>query len=411
MRKAFKIAIFVLAGVATLVGAFVAFVAIRGIPHYQPERVELAVESTPERVARGHKLAKLLCVGCHLDPSTRQLTGKFMADAPPEFGHIFSRNITRDPEHGIGSWSDAEIAVLLRTGIARDGRYIPPYMSKLPHLADEDLFSIIAFLRSDDPLVAPVPRDPPGQSEPSFLTKLLSNLVFKPLPFPQKAIPLPPESNQVAYGRYLVFNLDCWTCHSADFKTMNVMEPEKTPGYLGGGNLLLDLDHRVVRSANITFDAETGIGRWSKEDFVRAMRQGVRPDHRPVLYPMMPMPDLSDSDLSAIYAYLKTVPKLYHAVERAAPPKIAGEDQGKKLYYRYGCYGCHGDDGVGIADLRQAAVHFPTDAALIQWIRNAPSIKPGTTMPKWEGIIKDEEFPLLAAYVKKLGARTRTAAR
>ena len=405
MRKALKIGGIVVLALVALVGAFAGFVAVRGIPTYEPGHLKLRVESTPARVERGRKFAKLLCAECHMDPTTRQLTGKRMADAPAEFGPIVSGNITRDREHGIGSWTDGELVYLLRTGIRRDGQYIPPYMAKLPHMADEDVFSIIAFLRSDDPLVAPAAVDPPGKTQPSFLTKFLSTVAFKPLSYPRAPIARPDETDKIRYGRYLTVNLDCWTCHSADFKTMNTMEPEKTPGYLGGGNALLDFGQREVRSANLTFDAETGIGRWSEADFVRAVRDGVRPNGRMVMYPMEPLPELTPEDVSAMYAYLKTVPKLRNAVARATPPQVNDGAPGKRLYYQYGCYGCHGDNGVGVADLRQAGQRYPNDAALIAWIKNAPSQRPGTHMPKWEGIVKEEEFAPLAAYVRELGAR------
>ncbi|MFT3925046.1 MAG: hypothetical protein QM778_21100 [Myxococcales bacterium] len=265
--------------------------ASRGIPHYEAKRIDLKVEVTPERVARGERFAKILCAECHMNPSTKQLTGKRMQEAPEQFGPIYSRNITKHAEKGIGSWTDGELAYLLRTGIARDGRYIPPYMAKLPHLADEDLYAIIAFLRSDSPLVEAAAVDPPGQTAPSLLTKLLANVAWKPLPYPERKIPLPNPADKVALGRYLVVNFECWTCHSADFKTINPMEPEKTPGFMGGGNPTLDLAGRVVPSANLTFD-ETGIGSWSEADFVRAVREGVTPKGKAVLFPMGAMPEI-----------------------------------------------------------------------------------------------------------------------
>src|SRR3954471_16041539 len=153
MKRALRGIGYVVAGVLVLVGGFIAYCAIDGIPHFKQPVVDVHVEVTPERVARGKKLASLLCAECHKNPTTGKLTGKLMEDAPREFGEIHSRNITGSKEHGIGAWSDGEIVALLRTGIARDGRYTPPWMSKLPHMADEDLHSIVAFLRSDDPMV------------------------------------------------------------------------------------------------------------------------------------------------------------------------------------------------------------------------------------------------------------------
>src|SRR6478672_9085483 len=139
-------------------------------------------------------------------------------------------------------------------------------MVKLPNLSDEDLFSIIAFLRSDDPLVYAADVDPPGTTTPSFLTKFLSHVAFKPLPYPSQPIQAPAATDKIARGRYLVAGLDCFPCHSADFKTMNVLAPEKSPGYMGGGNLVNDLRGKPIYSANLTSDVETGIGKWSEAD-------------------------------------------------------------------------------------------------------------------------------------------------
>lgn len=407
MRRALKILGLVVAALVVAVGGFLAYVAIDGIPRYPVEKVDLKVTATPERVARGKKLAVMLCAGCHLDPTTRQLTGKHMADAPPEFGVIYSPNITQHPVKGIGSWTDGQLAYLLRTGVKRDGLYAPPWMVKLPHLSDEDLASIIAFLRSGDPLVAAVDANPPGITRPSFLTKFLAHTAFRKLPYPQHPIDAPPTSDRVVYGRYLVLALECYSCHSADFKTMDIWNPEKSVGYFGGGNPLRDLRGRTVRSANITPDEETGIGRWSEQDFKRAMRSGFRPDRTVIRYPMSPFPELSDEELSAMYAYLRTVPKIRNAVPPPPAADLANLSRGQQLYETYGCGSCHGDNGVGIADLRQAAQHYPSRDQLKAWIKDAPSIKPETRMPAWEGVIAEAEYDPLMDYVLELGARRR----
>jgi mono/diheme cytochrome c family protein len=390
--------------VLALVAGLALYVQIDGIPRYSHVAPERHAAVTPEHAARGKKLVGLLCAGCHLDPSTKELSGKVMAESPKEFGVVVSRNITKSKTHGIGAWSDGDIAYLLRTGVRKNGEYAPPYMVKLPHLSDDDVDSIIAFLRSDDPLVAAADIDPPGVPQPSFLVKALTHAVFKPLPYPSAPIVAPNKSDRVAYGRYLVQGLDCYSCHSADFKTVNVLEPEKTPGYLGGGNGLLDADGAVIRSANLTADDETGIGRWSEADFVRALKMGFRPDGSVVHYPMTPMPELDDDEAGSIYAYLRTVPKLHNAVQRASKPAAPVEaDEGKRAYYKYGCPSCHGQTGQGsVGDLRRANEDFPTDEQLVAWIKNAPSIRPGTKMPAWNGIIAEEDYAPLVAHVRKL---------
>jgi cytochrome c2 len=277
-------------------------------------------------------------------------------------------------------------------------------MPKLPLTSDDDIESIVAFLRSDDPLVAPAAQDPPGFTRPSFLTKVLTHTVFKPLPYPKTRVAMPSPSDRVAYGRYLSDSFGCFGCHSADFKTMNDLEPEKTKGFYGGGNPLLDQRGETIHTANLTPDETTGIGRWSEADFDRALRFGVRPDRTVLLYPMVPMPEFTRDETAALYAYLRTVPKIANAVPRPVRAPVAADaSEGKKLYYRYGCPACHGDQGVGIGDLRKAVAHYPTDEQLVAWIRNPSSFKPGTKMPTWDGVIAEADYPALIAYVKELG--------
>src|SRR5215831_12734927 len=391
MRRALKVISLLLAAVVVLVAGFLIYVQIDGIPRYPVEKVTFKADPTPERLARGKVLVNALCAGCHMNPTSRQLTGKYMADAPAQFGVIYSVNITRHPTKGIGSWTDGELAYLLRTGVKRDGQYTPPWMVKLPHMSDEDLASIIAFLRSDDSMVEASEQDPPGITRPSFLTKLLCHVAFRKLPYPDHPIAAPPITDRVGHGRYLVAALECYACHSADFKTMNVAEPEKSAGYMGGGNPVLDLHRRPIPSANLTPDDETGIGRWSEKDFVTALRTGFRPDRSLVRYPMQPLPDLSAEEAGAIYAYLRTIPAIRHPFPRnIAPAPTAGAKlDGKRLYEQYGCVSCHGDDGVGVGDLRQSAQHFPTREALRLWIEDAPSVRPGTRMPGWKNVIRE----------------------
>lgn len=406
MKKALKFLGYLVLIVIVSAGIFAAYVAVSGIPTYSPGRVRLKVDVTPAKVERGRKYASLLCMNCHLDPATGKLTGKRLTDTPASFGEAYSKNITRDKQYGIGAWSDGELAYLLRTGIARTGRYAPPWMPKYPHMSDEDLESIIAFLRSDDPVTAPAAVNPPGVSKPSFLTKLLTHLIFKPLPYPKGPIATPLVTDKVAYGRYLSVNLGCFECHSANFRTNNELKPEKSAGYLGGGNELRDESGQIVRSANLTPDS-TGLAQWSEADFTRAVRTGIRPDHTVLRYPMSPMPELTDADTSAIYEYLRTVPRIHNLVPRAeAPVLAAGTNQGKALYYRYGCNSCHGDNGAGVGDLRRATQDFPTDAQLEAFIRHAPSFKRDSKMPAWDGIIRESDYAPLMAYVRELGRAT-----
>ncbi len=403
MKRFLKYAAASIAALLLAVAGALLVINARSIPYYPPGKIDLKVEVTPERVDRGRHTAQMLCAGCHLDNATSTLAGKPMLDVPAQFGSSHSANITSDPETGIGSWTDGEIAYLLRTGVRRDGRYTPPWMVKLPLMADEDLKDIIAFLRSDDPLVRPVKAKRPA-CRPSLFTKVLARVAFKPLPYPQTPIAAPDPADTIALGRYLVQGRAvCYPCHSADFAKLDEAVPERSAGYLGGGNAMPDLTGRIVKTANITPDQETGIGKWSEDQFVRLLRSGVRPDATVIAYPMVPYPELSDAEARAIFAYLRTVPPIKNAVPRTAATTVAGTDAGPAAYYRYGCNGCHGDTGVGLYDLRKGASDFATDEALIAYIKHPETYKPGVKMPTWDGVIAEADYAPLATHVRALG--------
>lgn len=405
MKRALKGLAAGLAAVVLVAAAALAYVATAPIPSYPVRKVEFHVDLTPERAARGRKTVDMLCAGCHLDTATGALTGKRMPDLPPQFGEGFSRNITAHEEKGIGSWTDGELAYLIRTGVARDGRYLPPWMVKMPNVSDEDLRDVIAFLRSDDPLVRARAVDN-RDSRPSLLTKVLCRLVFKPFPWRDR-VEDPPPGDRVAVGRYLANDrLLCYECHSADFATNDPLQPERSAGFYGGGNAMPDLGGKVVPSANLTPDPETGIGGWSEEQFRRALKHGIRPDNRPLRYPMIPHRPLSDEEVGAIFAYLRTIPRIRNAVKAPETYSVDSGERGKQVYYAYGCNGCHGDSGHGLFDLRRGPVNYPTDEELIAWIKHPETLRPGIAMPTWDGVIQEDEYAPLAAYVRSLARQS-----
>ena len=408
MKLVFKILGGLLLLLVLVVGGFAAFIQIDGIPSYPTHKVNMQVEVTPERVARGKTIANMLCSECHLDSKTGRLTGHQLPDLPKEFGAAFSKNLTHDKDVGIGSWTDGEIAFMLRTGINRKGKYTPPWMPKLPRIDDEEIASIIAFLRSDDSLVMADPT-PDRESEPTFLVKFLTHVAFKPFEYPTAPIKAPDTTDKVAFGRYLALDaFDCFACHSGDFKKMNDREPAKSFRFFGGGNGMPDLSGKVINTANLTPDPETGIGKWTEDQFVKAVREGVRPDGKLLRYPMARLPEFTEGEAKAIFAYLKTVPAIHYDVPRDFDDMASGAalTDGKAVYMKYGCVACHTETGVGVGDLTLAKRDFPTDSLLQAWIRNPASFRPLTKMPSFIGIIKEEEYTPLMAYVRELGAKS-----
>ena len=111
----------------------------------------------------------------------------------------------------------------------------------------------------------------------------------------------PLSNDPVARGEYLARAADCIACHTV---------PEAGKPYAGG--LPFKLPFGTIYSSNITADIETGIGSWTDDEFVRAVRDGIRKDGKH-LYPAFPYTaytELSRADVLAIKAYLFTLPKV-----------------------------------------------------------------------------------------------------
>ncbi len=317
MRKTIKVLLGIVALVVVAAGLFALFVNYRDMPIYKVEQIDVHVASTPERIAKGKKMASMLCFSCHYNSATEEFTGRLLSEAP-QFGKIHSANITNDSVNGIGKLTDGQLLYFIRTGIKPDGEYVPPYMPKLVHIADEDLYSIIAYLRSDDKYVK-ANHTPAPKSQQSFLTKFLVTIkAFGPFDYPKVTIPLPDTTNQLAWGKYIaLYQYECYSCHSKDFSSNNYGVPEKSAGFFGGGNKMFQLDGTPISTLNISQDKETGIGNWSEEDFIHAVKSGIVPNKQAALrYPMQPYFNLSDAELKAVYAYMKTVPPIKNKVER-----------------------------------------------------------------------------------------------
>lgn len=314
MKKFLKITAWVLGLILLLVAGSAAYVNYAPAPTYDPPTIpDLKVEATPERIEQGRKLASMLCVVCHTGADGK-LSGQQLKDVPASFGKFYSKNITQDPEKGIGKWTDGQIYTFLRTGLRKDGTF-SAIMPKFNAMADEDVYSVIAWLHSDDSRLQPSDHIA-DKHQLTMFSKALLKFVFKPFPMPTQPIPLPDTTNQVEWGRYVANNVyACFACHSADFATNNDLEPEKSKGFYGGGNPMLDFDGNTVFSANITPDEETGIGKWSQNQFLQTVKYGQKPDGTGVRYPMQPHSGLTDGEVKAIYTYLRTVPALKNDVK------------------------------------------------------------------------------------------------
>ena len=306
MRKFLKIVSILLGSLLLLISILALYVKTSSLPTYEVNAPELKISIDSAKVAEGYRIATALCSQCHASEDGK-LGGAFMEKSA--IGNIHAPNITQHPEHGIAKYTDGELALLLRTGIKRDGNYAPPWMSKLPHLSDEDLESVIAFLKSDHPMVQASDKER-GPITYGLLGKALIKFgMFKPLPYPEEPVMAPKPTDKVAYGKYLATaKYECYGCHSESFMKVDIMVPENTPGYFGGGNQLKNKKEEIMLSKNLTMDPETGLGNWTEEEFIRAVKYGALPNGEGNRSPMLAYSQLSDQEVAAIWAYFKTLP-------------------------------------------------------------------------------------------------------
>lgn len=154
---------------------------------------------------------------------------------------------------------------------------------------------------------------------------------------------------QVARGKYLVDTSGCHDCHTPFKLGPNGAAPDmsralsghpeglvmppapKLPdgpwlAVVGATNTAWSGPWGVSFTANLTPDADTGLGQWTLRDFVSTIRTGRHMGRgRPVL-PPMPIPaysNMTDADLEAIYGYLQSIPAIKNRVPEPWAPAAA----------------------------------------------------------------------------------------
>jgi cytochrome c553 len=283
LRIFFKV-VLTLVAIVVIAGVVVYVLAGRRIDRtYQVSTPPVEVPSDAEAVARGKRLVTVVapCNDCH----GTDFGGKVMIDGLA-MGTLHAANLTRG-RGGIGAtYSDEDWARALLHGVRKDGRSVVFMPSHDIRFTKRDIGDIIAFFRS----VAPVDREHPTPRV-GIMARALS---FGPLPLlPAELIDHdrvrfaepPAGSDPITLGRHAVDTAGCRGCHGPDLT--------------GGGG-------PPPGASNIT---PVGIGDWSETDFVKAIRTHVRPNGTRIAETMPPgYGGMSDQELAAIHAYLKTVP-------------------------------------------------------------------------------------------------------
>jgi mono/diheme cytochrome c family protein len=257
----------------------------------------VSVRSDPASLQRGRYLAEqvALCVECHGE----DMGGKMTADSVA-MGRLAAPNLTRG-QGGLGSaYSVEDFTRAILHGVKKDGRSVTLMPSNDYRFTEEDLGALLGYVQSLPPVDRVLPPKSVGP-----MARILGLFTDFPLAIAARidhakvrfAAPAS-GADPVATGAYLVSTAACQGCHGADFSGGSGPPPG---------------------AANIT---PIGIGDWNEQQFLTAIREHKRPngttidEAMPRLYGQM-----SDRDLLAIFAYLRTVPP---SGEKTASQKKGG---------------------------------------------------------------------------------------
>jgi mono/diheme cytochrome c family protein len=233
------------------------------------EPASAAARAPNRAVERGRYLFHAaLCAGCHTADDGKPLAGGRPIESP--FGTFWSSNITPDPEHGIGGWTDEDFVRALSEGVSPAGKhYYPafPYTS-FTRLTREDMLALKAYLDSVEPVAEPNrPHDLVWFAGWRWPLGIWKALFFEP----GTMQPDPGRSASWNRGAYLSeAAAHCAECHSPR-NLLGAIETDAgyagaEDGFGGGG------------TPNITPDKETGIGTWTPDMLAFYLEIGMDPD-------------------------------------------------------------------------------------------------------------------------------------
>lgn len=239
------------------------------------------------------------CGNCHTPqtpggPDMANELGGFMVEKNPAF-EAWAVNIT--PGSRVADWSDQELARAIREGIRPDGTVIGPPMpiSLYRGLSDDDLYSIVAFLRT-------LPAN--GTATPFSTYNIPLPPAYGP---PIESVAAIPAGVTVAYGEYLAGPVaHCLECHTPMGERGPMFDT-----HLGAGGFEFHGPWGTSVSSNITSHKD-GLAGYSDAELKAMITQGVRPDGSRMLPPMgyHHYAAMTETDLNAVVLYLRQLPPL-----------------------------------------------------------------------------------------------------
>ena len=306
-----------LVAVGLLAGVSV-YVALTWDRVHDAPLAEVHVSTDPAALARGEYLVygPAHCVECHgpLEDSLQRLSegelvplsGGLRIPLGP-LGAIYSANLTPDPETGIGRYSDAQIARMMRWSVRPNGRSTLEPMMPFGDMSQDDLDAIVSFLRAQKPVRNAVP-----ENEWTLMGKVVKSLAptFKPRVAIHPAAAAPRQAATKERGEYLArYVTNCVGCHTPrDQMTFVATGPEFSGGMEMEPMPLPGADPSIwYRTPNLTPQKGSSLMNFpDRETFVARFQRGGRQQAGSVM-PWEAFARMTTEDLGAIYEYLHSL--------------------------------------------------------------------------------------------------------
>jgi mono/diheme cytochrome c family protein len=299
-------------------------------------------------VKRGEYLARAAdCMVCHTAPGGAQYAGGLAIPLP--FGTIYSPNITRDRDTGIGDYSDRDFLNAVQRGIRRDGTRLYPAMpyTSYTYMTDADALAIKTYLFSLPAVHAANREDTLRFPFNQRWTMVFWSLLFNA---DTRFTPNTARSAEWNRGAYLAEALaHCGECHTPRNLAFALDNGKKFAGAVTAG----------WKAFNITSDENSGIGGWTDDQIFTYLAKGHATGRGTAAGPMGEVVDqtfsqMAPADIHALVSYMRSVPAIASS-ERAviAPPAPASPKEGRATtdaagikIFEEACASCHSWTGV-----------------------------------------------------------------
>jgi mono/diheme cytochrome c family protein len=358
------------------------------------------------------------CEACHTAEGGKPFAGGRPFET--DFGTLYAPNITRDPQTGIGNWSDADFLAALHRGFSKSKGWLYPAFpyAAYSYLTDADALAIKAYLFS---LPAQKSVPPANTLRFPYNQRALMAIWSKLYAPDSRFEPLPARPASWNRGAYLVEALGhCGDCHTPRTPLQSLDNRRKFSGGSSEG----------WRAYNLTSDRSSGIGDWSQPDLEAYLKTGHSQDRGSAFGPMaqavhLSFQKLTGSDISAIAEYVRSIPAVPTPDLPAPRLKPASADpiqgvaadsnpKGEALFASM-CAGCHTWTGtnpsVPHATLTGTrAVNDPTaNNVALAVLRGASTLPPSgdiAVMPSFAAAWSDDDIASVSNYVTaRFGAR------